>query len=49
MDPERAGGATTMPVELVILDDRSDATKTVAQFESLGLRSIPCHAGGDRA
>ena len=49
-DVNRAGGVTVggkkMPLELVILDDESDATKTVARFESLAAQGVVAYLGG---
>ena len=48
-DVNRAGGVTVggakMPVELVILDDESDATKTVARYESLATQGVVAYLG----
>src|SRR6266403_5454108 len=45
-----AGGVTVggkkMPLELVLLDDESDATKTVARLESLGAQGVVAYLGG---
>jgi branched-chain amino acid transport system substrate-binding protein len=49
-DVNRAGGVTVsgkkVPLELVILDDESDATKTVARFESLAAQGSVAYLGG---
>jgi branched-chain amino acid transport system substrate-binding protein len=49
-DVNRAGGVTVggkkMPLELVILDDESDATKTVARLESLSTQGVVAYLGG---
>jgi branched-chain amino acid transport system substrate-binding protein len=49
-DVNRAGGVTVggkkMPLELVILDDESDATKTVARLESLATQGVVAYLGG---
>ena len=49
-DVNRAGGVTVggakVPLELVILDDESDATKTVARFESLAAQGVVAYLGG---
>ena len=48
-DVNRAGGVTVggtkVPLELVILDDESDATKTVARFESLAAQGVVAYLG----
>ncbi len=45
-----AGGVTVggkkMPLELVLLDDESDATKTVARFETLAAQGVVAYLGG---
>src|SRR6185503_10204487 len=45
-----AGGVTVggkkMPLELVLLDDESDATKTVARLESLAAQGVTAYLGG---
>jgi branched-chain amino acid transport system substrate-binding protein len=45
-----AGGATVggrrLPVELVLLDDESDATKTVARLETLAAQQVVAYLGG---
>jgi branched-chain amino acid transport system substrate-binding protein len=45
-----AGGVTVggkkMPLELVLLDDESDATKTVARLESLASQGVTVYLGG---
>ena len=45
-----AGGVTVggkkMPLELVLLDDESDATKTVARLETLGAQGVVAYLGG---
>jgi branched-chain amino acid transport system substrate-binding protein len=49
-DVNRAGGVAVggakVPLELVILDDESDATKTVARFESLAAQGVVAYLGG---
>ena len=49
-DVNRAGGVTVggkkTPLELVILDDESDATKTVARLESLAAQGVVAYLGG---
>ena len=49
-DVNRGGGVTVggkkMPLELVILDDESDATKTVARLESLATQGVVAYLGG---
>jgi len=49
-DVNRTGGVTVggkkVPLELVILDDESDATKTVARFESLAAQGVVAYLGG---
>jgi branched-chain amino acid transport system substrate-binding protein len=49
-DVNRAGGVTVggakVPLELVILDDESDATKTVARFENLAAQGVVAYLGG---
>ncbi len=46
----RAGGVTVggrkLPLELVFLDDESDATKTVARLETLGAQGVAAYLGG---
>ncbi len=46
----RAGGVTVggrkLPLELVLLDDESDATKTVARLETLGAQGVAAYLGG---
>jgi branched-chain amino acid transport system substrate-binding protein len=48
-DVNRAGGVsvggTKTPLELVLLDDESDATKTVARFESLAAQGVVAYLG----
>ena len=48
-DVNRAGGVTVggakMPLELVLLDDESDATKTVARYESLATQGVVAYLG----
>ena len=39
-------GGKKMPLELVILDDESDATKTVARLESLASQGVVAYLGG---
>src|SRR3989475_158886 len=45
-----AGGVTVagkkMPLELILLDDESDATKTVARLESLASQGVVAYLGG---
>jgi branched-chain amino acid transport system substrate-binding protein len=45
-----AGGVTVggrkMPLELILLDDESDATKTVARLETLGAQGVVAYLGG---
>jgi len=45
-----AGGVTVggkkMPLELVLLDDESDATKTVARMEALAAQGVVAYLGG---
>src|SRR5262244_117755 len=45
-----AGGVTVggkkMPIELVLLDDESDATKTVARLETLAAQGVVAYLGG---
>src|SRR5689334_13815528 len=45
-----AGGASMggkkVPLELTVLDDESDATKTVARLESLGSQGVVAYLGG---
>jgi branched-chain amino acid transport system substrate-binding protein len=45
-----AGGVTVggkkMPLELVLLDDESDPTKTVARLETLGSQGVVAYLGG---
>ncbi len=49
-DINRAGGVTVggqkMPLTLTVLDDGSDATKTVSQFETLGSQGSVVFLGG---
>jgi branched-chain amino acid transport system substrate-binding protein len=49
-DVNRAGGVTVggkkVALELVLLDDESDATKTVARFESLAAQGVVAYLGG---
>ena len=46
----RAGGVSQggrkLPLELVLLDDESDATKTVARLETLAGQGVPVYLGG---
>jgi branched-chain amino acid transport system substrate-binding protein len=48
-DINRAGGVTVggakMPLELVLLDDESDATKTVARLETLATQGVVAYLG----
>ena len=39
-------GATRMPIELVLQDDESDATKTVARLEGLAAQGVVGYLGG---
>ncbi|HSE93656.1 MAG TPA: amino acid ABC transporter substrate-binding protein [Methylomirabilota bacterium] len=39
-------GGTKMPLELTILDDESDATKTVARLETLAAQGVVAYLGG---
>jgi len=39
-------GGRRVPLELVLLDDESDATKTVARLESLGAQGVVAYLGG---
>jgi len=39
-------GGTKMPLELVLLDDESDATKTVSRLETLGSQGVVAYLGG---
>src|SRR5262244_2595502 len=45
-----AGGVTVagkkMPIELILLDDESDATKTVARLETLAAQGVVAYLGG---
>src|SRR6266699_2114671 len=45
-----AGGVTVggkkMPIELTLLDDESDATKTVARLETLAAQGVVAYLGG---
>jgi branched-chain amino acid transport system substrate-binding protein len=49
-DVNRTGGVTVggkkMPLELVLLDDESDATKTVSRYESLAAQGVVAYLGG---
>ncbi len=49
-DVNRAGGVTvggrTVPLELVLLDDESDATKTVSRLETLAAQGVVAYLGG---
>ncbi|MBI4608318.1 MAG: amino acid ABC transporter substrate-binding protein [Candidatus Rokubacteria bacterium] len=49
-DVNRAGGVTVagkrIPLELVLLDDESDATKTVSRMETLAAQGILAYLGG---
>lgn len=49
-DVNRAGGVTVggkkVPLELVLLDDESDATKTVSRMETLAAQGIVAYLGG---
>jgi branched-chain amino acid transport system substrate-binding protein len=48
-DVNRGGGVTVggkkVPLELVLLDDESDATKTVSRFESLASQGVVAYLG----
>jgi len=48
-DVNKAGGVTVggkkMPLELILQDDESDATKTVARFESLAAQGVVAYLG----
>src|SRR5260370_35561186 len=51
VEPINAAGGVSMggrrvPLELVLLDDESDATKTVARLESLGAQGVVAYLGG---
>src|SRR5690349_5071312 len=39
-------GGKKVPLELTVLDDESDATKTVARLESLGSQGVVAYLGG---
>src|SRR5215475_369203 len=39
-------GGKKMPIELVLLDDESDATKTVARLETLAAQGVVAYLGG---
>jgi branched-chain amino acid transport system substrate-binding protein len=39
-------GGKKMPLELVLLDDESDATKTVSRLETLGAQGVVAYLGG---
>src|SRR5207249_11804797 len=41
-----AVGGKKMPVEVVLLDDESDATKTVSRLETLAAQEIVAYLGG---
>ncbi|HWM76049.1 MAG TPA: ABC transporter substrate-binding protein, partial [Methylomirabilota bacterium] len=45
-----AGGVTVagkkMPIELILLDDESDATKTVSRLETLAAQGVVAYLGG---
>ncbi len=49
-DVNKAGGVSVggkkMPLELLLLDDESDATKTVSRLETLAAQSIVAYLGG---
>lgn len=49
-DVNRAGGVTVggrkVPLELVLLDDESDATKTVSRLETLAAQGVVAYLGG---
>ncbi|MGH7320816.1 MAG: amino acid ABC transporter substrate-binding protein [Candidatus Rokuibacteriota bacterium] len=49
-DVNKAGGVTVggkrMPLELVLLDDESDATKTVSRLETLAAQGVVAYLGG---
>src|SRR5438034_5954049 len=39
-------GGKKLPLELVLLDDESDATKTVSRLETLGAQGVVAYLGG---
>src|SRR5256885_10351949 len=39
-------GGKKMPLELIVLDDESDATKTVARLETLAAQGVVAYLGG---
>jgi branched-chain amino acid transport system substrate-binding protein len=39
-------GGKKMPIELILVDDESDATKTVSRFESLAAQGVVAYLGG---
>ena len=39
-------GGTKVPIELILVDDESDATKTVSRFESLAAQGVVAYLGG---
>jgi branched-chain amino acid transport system substrate-binding protein len=39
-------GGTRVPIELILVDDESDATKTVSRFESLAAQGVVAYLGG---
>ncbi len=49
-DVNRQGGVTVggkkLPLELVLLDDESDATKTVSRLETLAAQNVVAYLGG---
>lgn len=49
-DINRAGGVTLagqkLPLELILLDDESDATKTVSRLETLAAQGVVAYLGG---
>ncbi len=49
-DINKDGGVTVagkkMPIELILLDDESDATKTVARLETLAAQGVVAYLGG---
>ncbi|MBI3454984.1 MAG: amino acid ABC transporter substrate-binding protein [Candidatus Rokubacteria bacterium] len=49
-DVNRAGGVTVggkkLPLELILLDDESDATKTVSRLETLAAQGVVAYLGG---
>jgi len=39
-------GGKRVPIELIVLDDESDATKTVARYETLAVQGVVAYLGG---